>query len=277
MRYDLSLFLSLNEEYRSKPLVPKPPRYDPASLSGRARKRARNIDRKVPVSGKRVLEIGCGRGEVCLLLAEEYGCDAVGVDVSTYPEWEVSAGSLSLIQADLSQPDAPDIGSFDLIYSNAVWEHLRHPFAMLRKAYDLLRPGGQFLLSANLYRGPKASHRYREVFFPWPHLLFSDDVFYDFYEHLGRNPTDATWVNRGSIRPDYAKTHQPKTAAWVNQLSIGDYYRYFDIVGLEMEAATFSVTPIDEDFLARFSDKLDRFPRYDLQRDFIHVKLSKPA
>ena len=35
--------------------------------------------------------------------------------------------------------------------------------------------GGLAWIKAN--RGPKASHRYRWVNFPWPHLLFTDEVF----------------------------------------------------------------------------------------------------
>lgn len=51
-------------------------------------------------------------------------------------------------------------------------------------------------LSANLYRGPQASHRYREVFFPWPHLLFEDGVFEAYYRHIGMRPARPAWFNR---------------------------------------------------------------------------------
>lgn len=256
MRYDLELFLALNEEYRSKPLVKAPPRYDPSSLEKRARTRADSVNAKVKITDKRVLEIGCGRGEVCRALNEHYGCETVGVDISSYPEWDIKRDGVTLIKTDLTAPNPPDLGSFDVIYSNSVWEHVRHPFTMLKKSYELLKPGGYLLLSANLYRGPMASHRYREVFFPWPHLLFSDEVFAEFYVHNGQ---------------------PPKTASWVNQLSIADYYHYFKLVGFELESVKFSITPIDEGFLQRFSDKLERFPRYDLERDFIHAKLWKPS
>jgi SAM-dependent methyltransferase len=277
MKYDLALFLELNEEYRTKPLVPSPPRYDAKSLAKRSASRAMRIDKAVPISDKRVLEIGCGRGEVCRTLSELYDCETVGVDVSRYREWQLVRDRVKLVQTDLSAPDAPDLGKFDVIYSNSVWEHLRHPFAMLKKSFDLLKPGGVMLLSANLYRGPKASHRYREVFFPWPHLLFSDEVFEEFYVHLGSAPRGDAWVNPGSLEPGYKAELVPKRAAWVNQLSIADYYLYFHLVGFDVRNVRFSVTPLDEKFLTRFADKLDRFPRYDLERDFIHVELVKTA
>ena len=111
-------------------------------------------------------------------------------------------------------------------------------------------------LSANLYRGPKASHRYRDVFFPWPHLLFSDDVFAEYYVSIGKP------ANR---------------AAWVNQLSVADYCNYFNLIGFEIRNLSFNKTPIDEAFYRRFADKLERIPRFDLERDFLIALLARPA
>lgn len=273
MRFDLPLFLELNEEYRCKPIVPAPPQYDPASLAERSAKKAAAIDKKVPLRDRRVLEIGCGRGEVCRLMAERYRCSTVGVDVARYHEWSIFAPDVQLLQMDMSQEDTEDLGMFDLIYSNSVWEHVRHPFAMLKAAHRRLASKGDFLLSANLFRGPKASHRYREVFFPWPHLLFSDDVFHDFYTHLARQPEPPGAVAGGTgHRSAVAWRNGP---AWVNQLSIADYLRYFTLAGFETVDVRFSITPIDEAFYRRFADQLERFPRYDLERDFIHAHLRK--
>lgn len=122
MKYDLKLFLALNEKYRSRPLVPAPPKYDPDILAERANRRAEIINGRVRVEGKRVLEIGCGRGEVCAALDRNYDCQVVGVDVSRYPHWNVVPNSVTLLQSDLTADNQPDIGQFDLIYSNSVWE-----------------------------------------------------------------------------------------------------------------------------------------------------------
>ena len=66
----------------------------------------------------------------------------------------------------------------------AVWEHMEHPYAAAVK--DLLRPGGDSLNKRQLVPWA-SSHRYRDVFFPWPHLLFDDDVFVEFHKGRGRD------------------------------------------------------------------------------------------
>ena len=256
MKYDLDLFLALNEEYRDKPIVPAPRQYDPTSVAKMGDRRATNLDNQYKIKGQRCLEIGCGRGETARTLVTDFGCQVVGTDIKTYPQWATPQEGLKFYDVDLSQEIPADIGEFDFVFSFSVFEHVRHPYSMLKAVHSLMKPGGMFHLQANLYRGPQASHRYREVFFPWPHLLFTDEVFEQFYQSLGRSPA---------------------RAAWVNQLSIADYYRYFELVGFKPKKVTFKVTELDETFYQRFADKLERIPRYDLQRDFIHASLEKVA
>src|SRR5690606_30669936 len=132
MRYDLALFLSLNEEYRDKPIAPQPPSTDPVERARRASKRAAKLASSFELRRKRLLEIGCGRGEMLRELRISHGCTVVGADVRRYPQWDEIEGC-TLVQGDLSDPEvARDIGTFDFIYSNSVWEHIRHPFAMLK-------------------------------------------------------------------------------------------------------------------------------------------------
>ena len=260
IRYDLELFIELNEEYSDNRAALDHAdairQKDNNPLEDTA-KRISQVDKYLHFKrGMRVLEIGCGRGYLSSTLKQDYGCDVVGVDIRTYPEWDrFQNDGIDLRIRDISQMSNGALGKFDRIVSLAVWEHMEHPHAGLTAVRELLKPEGQGLayLSANLYRGPKASHRYREVFFPWPHLLFDDDVFLEFYRRQGRN----------NVR-----------AAWVNKLTVAHYEMYLRQLDFEVVRQWTTGTPIDEEFYQRFIDKLGRYPRYDLEQDFLHMVIA---
>lgn len=253
--YDLDLFLKLNDDWRDKPLVARARScVDPEQLTEQSRTRASRVNRYIPLAGKRVLEIGCGRGYFVRVLTEEYGCDAQGLDLQSYADW---SGDPRFTQADIADPtglDESDFGSYDVVLSHAVWEHVEHPYAALANQRRLLAPGGQVYLYANLSRGAKASHRYREIFFPWPHLLFTDDVFEEFYERLNG---------------------RPKRAAWVNHLTYAQYLDHFQRIGYGVRRVWPSNPWWDEPFYLQHEDVLGRYPRWDLQHDFVHAVLSR--
>jgi SAM-dependent methyltransferase len=226
-------------------------------MARQAAARAGRLIKAHGIAGARCLEIGCGRGETAKALAHEHGCEVTGIDIVAYPEWGLSGQPLvQLERLDITSEPFTHLGQFDFVYSFAVWEHIRHPFAALQAAFALLRPGGRMYLNANLYRGPTASHRYREVFFPWPHLLFTDEVFEEFY---------------------LAAHNRAAYPAWVNKLVAAEYEAYFRLLGFTIESIGFTLRPIDELFYARFEEKLGRYPRIDLERDFIVAVVSRPG
>lgn len=256
--YDRYLFQTLNDIYAETPLVPQPREISPQGLFAQANKRVEYLQKHFgDMTGANCLEVGCGRGETSVRLAERGKCRVTGVDAYPYSEWsERQSDSVRFVEVDLTEriPFAP--GSFDFIMSFAVLEHVRKPLAMLEAMFALLRPGGRMYVTANLYRGPIASHRYREVFFPWPHLLFDDDVFIRFYQSRNRQ-TD-------------------NTPAWVNKFTHLHYLNKVHELGFEILKCTYSMRPFDEDFYQCFAEKLGRYPREDLEKDFINLKLRKP-
>jgi cyclopropane fatty-acyl-phospholipid synthase-like methyltransferase len=261
VRFDLELFHQLQDEYRDRPIVPTPRSLTDDALTKAARARAAALDKRVGVRGKRVLEVGCGGGHTCRVLADEYDCEVVGVDIFASDAWSARP-DLALHKHDIATLDNDFLGTFDVITSYAVWEHVEHPYAALQATRDLLRPDGRMFMVANLYRGPKASHRYRQIWFPWPHLLFSDDVIAEYYQYLsetGQRTSDNALVTR---------------SAWVNKLTAAHYLTYFDRLDFTVEKLWWTKSEIDEDFYRRFEDILGRYPRYDLERDFINVILT---
>ena len=87
----------------------------------------------------RVLDVGCATGDF-LLVAQERGWEALGVDPSPAREQALAAG-VRIIGRTIDDADvAPH--SVDLITFWDVLEHLPDPVASLRRARELLAPGG---------------------------------------------------------------------------------------------------------------------------------------
>jgi len=255
MNYDLKDFLALNKEYESKPVVPTPQLYTPEGIREHGSTWAERLQKQLGLAGKRVLDIGCGRGGMAQALATKYGCKVCGIDITEYKEWaEWRAEGLQLRVIDITREDHSSLGEFDIIYSVTVWEHIKHPFAALKATREHLSREGKFYLVAHLYRGATGSHLHHEVFFPWPRLLFPDSVVMQFYQHIGK----------GSQRPP-----------WLSKLTAAEYLAHFDAAGLKADQVWYSVRNIDEEFYTRFEDVLGRYPRFDLERDFIHAILRK--
>lgn len=91
---------------------------------------------------RRVLDIGCGQGELAYL-ARQRGHHVVGVDLKP-PRFELDEFIAADIAAGL--PIAPD-RRFDVIVLADVLEHLQDPLKLLRSARRHLAPDGRMLVS----------------------------------------------------------------------------------------------------------------------------------
>jgi trans-aconitate 2-methyltransferase len=127
-----------------------------------------------PVPGGRVVDLGCGTGELTRVLHEHTQAAAtVGVDNSTAMlerAQTVSAQGLTFVAGDLSTYAN---GTFDLIFSNAAlhWSP-DHP-ALLARLFGMLSPGGQLAIQvpANEDHASHASAREVAAQSPWRERL----------------------------------------------------------------------------------------------------------
>ena len=87
----------------------------------------------------RLLDVGCGAGDF-LAVAVAAGYEAEGIDVSEAAAEICREKGLKARSGDLLEEDFDD--RFDVITLWDVVEHLRDPIAVLRRAGELLRPGG---------------------------------------------------------------------------------------------------------------------------------------
>jgi SAM-dependent methyltransferase len=90
---------------------------------------------------KRLLEIGCSTGGFCFR-AREMGWEPVGVEpVEAVASFGREVHGLDVRACTLEEAGFPD-GHFDVVFSNAVLEHLPSPAGVLREAFRVLRPKG---------------------------------------------------------------------------------------------------------------------------------------
>jgi SAM-dependent methyltransferase len=95
-----------------------------------------------------VLDVGCGRGEFCAFFAG-LGHETLGLDISEpvidfarrqHPQLEFRAGEVQTLLPELA-------GSFDVVFSSEVIEHLFDVGRYLDAIHALLRPQGRFVLT----------------------------------------------------------------------------------------------------------------------------------
>jgi 2-polyprenyl-3-methyl-5-hydroxy-6-metoxy-1,4-benzoquinol methylase len=117
------------------------------------RLRAKGIRGLAPGAGHRLLDAGCGTGDVTRRLAAAVGATGtvVGVDASSTMLAEArrratGAGvPIELRHSDLTDLDAGD-GEFDGVYCERVFQHLDDPRAALAELVRVTRPGGRIVV-----------------------------------------------------------------------------------------------------------------------------------
>lgn len=125
------------------------------------------LDANRDLSGKRVLEIGCGRGGFsCWLRSQPQQADEiVAVD---FAATAVQKGRLYAAQRGLTGItwEVGDIeainhsdNSFDTIFSCETIEHVPHPRQALRELARVLKPGGRLFLTTPNYMGTMGLYR----------------------------------------------------------------------------------------------------------------------
>ncbi len=124
------------------------------------------------LAGRRLLEIGSGFGAV-LTYASHAGLSAVGIEIdgltAALAGELARANGIARLPLVVAAGEALPFrgGSFDVVFSNSVLEHVRDPAQVLREAVRVLRRGGRLHFIVPSYASFYESH----YGIPWlPHL-----------------------------------------------------------------------------------------------------------
>ena len=112
------------------------------------------------LTGKRVLDVGCGGGILSEAMAER-GAEVTGIDMGEAP---LEVARLHLLESNLEvdyrripveELAAEQPGSFDLVTCMEMLEHVPDPASVVRACHDLVKPGGTVCFST-INRNPKS-------------------------------------------------------------------------------------------------------------------------
>jgi SAM-dependent methyltransferase len=178
-----------------------------------------------PKPGDRILDVGCFTGELIHVLAER-GADVYGLELQAEAV-AIANGRLPgrVYQADVFGTRFP-AGPYDIVTMMGVIEHVTEPAAFLKRANELLKPGGELFLQT-----PDASSVVAKVTGThWPPLapvehihLFSRTALRHLLKHAGfsrmrfrchvkRLPVAYVYENFANFGPEWRKVFKPVEA-----------------------------------------------------------------
>lgn len=132
--------------------------------------------------GLRVLDIGCGSGNLCVDIASRGASQVLGIDINdrlinfakenilhNYPHLKNILDFQCLPIADLAETE------FDIMVSKDSFEHILDLDLALAAMRKRLAPGGKMYIGFGpLYRSPYGDHNRTKALLPWGHLIFPE-------------------------------------------------------------------------------------------------------
>lgn len=212
--------------------------------------------RKVPLKRRRVLDIGCGRGEVAREVIRRVGdvvIDGIDSDLCGLADVQEETGNrLTIHRMDVSRLAFPD-AHFDAAYSLNVFEHINDLEGAYRELRRVLKPGGLLYLYSSpiwtSYRGHHFNHwlsGYANLIPPWGHLYLERNRL---FEEIARK--------KGSAVAAEAMTHI-FDSSYLNRASLGAHKKFvqesgFTIVELTEVTAFESIEPPSAEYVQRIA------------------------
>jgi SAM-dependent methyltransferase len=211
----------------------------------------RRVNRLFPLAGKKILIPGCGTGRDVPSWLPWKPESVTGIDFFSYDKaWcllqegakrQFPATTVTFVQADVSQLDSFSSEFFDVIGSDAFFEHVKALSKVLKEFHRLLKPGGIIYATFGplwyCWGGDHISG-YDDLSGGYNHLLLERDD-YEYYlgnagpfehtEHDGR-----TWIRNGLF--SYLKSRE-----YLDCLNMAGFERVFIAAIIEARAVKYLV------------------------------------
>jgi SAM-dependent methyltransferase len=154
-----------------------------------------------PVYGRRVLLVGCNRGEDCRYFVE-FGADSVvGLDVIEEVGLNFVHDAVSYRRASAESMPFND-GEFDFIYSFATMEHVTDIDNAFAEMVRVCRPGGLvFSIASSLWNTRQGPH-WGSAFddYPWIHLRLESEEIIAFSEKRRKENPAAQYLSPEQLK-----------------------------------------------------------------------------
>jgi len=162
-----------------------------------------------------VLDLGCGTGRsLDVFRKHDPAVDWCGLDIETSPEVDARTRTdARFVTYDgVNIPFPAD--SFDIVYSNQVFEHVRHPSDLLAEVRRVLTPGGAFIGSVSALEPYHSFSYWSFTPFGWHTLLVDaglkpvefrpgiDGVSLILRQYRNRPPETAEWFQNSPLNEE---------------------------------------------------------------------------
>ena len=140
-------------------------------------------------TGSHILDLGCGNGNTSIWLAQQWGCQVTGIDLSGVridnARADLSGRPESIRERvrfeKCSATDLPfEDGSFSHVWSQATIYHVPDKATTLKEAYRTLKPGGLMVFDDLIKPKPGISADARK--YVYDRLLFDTDYSFQGYQ-----------------------------------------------------------------------------------------------
>lgn len=192
----------------------------------KARKHVGYFSRFANFAGKRVIDIGCGYGDVAIGLAKAGARSVLGVDLDESRVECARKNAAAEGVAHLTRFETLDFvhgqrieEEFDHVLSIASFEHILDLRDCLRRIHDILAPGGSLMTRFGpLWLSPYGAHMFDFTRVPWVHLLFPESV--------------VLQVRAECFRPGQVVTRYEDIVGHLNRITAAKFRTYAGEAGL---------------------------------------------